>query len=985
MATSTKRFGTAGGSMTYAPSAGENRIVSTMKRRAQVGGGVDRIGQYRYNPFIQSQNLDIPTDYRLRNAYKRYFFRTNAIVGASLELHSEFPLSDFSLEHDDPAIEEFLNDMLIEMDFTDLLFQAALEYWLIGEWNWFNFFDDPSNPSCYTGAILLDPDKVTVTSSPFVQGAVKDVMFLTMDPLVKKIADQGAAHPVTGPLFRHLPSDIINAARNNQPLKLSPLQASRVKRGGYFTQRGESAVERVFHLLMYKDKLRSAQWQIADRHIAPTELFMIGEPGDPADQAELEAFREVIAQTYMDVNKCFHPSHECLTRAGWKHYTELTLEDEIATLNRETNALEYQKPSHIHVYDHDGEMIHFAAGYNDVLVTPNHRMWVDEKKIISSSYDTPKNGGKKYVQMKREFRDEWKEVLAKDVKPMSRFRAVVDAWSGSEVPTHIVIGTQAVPLDLYLQFAGFFVAEGSTCISPHSVLRGKKQHVCNNYLVTLGQVSWGKHHDKLAGIMEQMTAYFNFARTNRADGFSDWRVSCQVLHSHLEETFGKYSANKQVPQWIKNLPRRELSLFLETLIDGDGHRVASKSIPNATQAIQIAVTSQVLANDVQEIAFKLGKNPRLYLSDYGAKKKPGERHPSGQRKAGVHSLLYVVYWPEQTLRGCGDFPYVGDYHTWASDRRSVHYKGPVWCVTVPNSSIVTRRNGRISISLNSIVYHHALRYEAVGTQGKLLPFWQEFDAIDNETCAGLLLNKSFIMGDSSTFASDVVRLDILMNRYLIFRKKVEKWLLRSIIAPIMKIHEMYVPESKVKSLALRQQCGKGRPLALPTIRWEKQSLRDEAARMQLLTQLVEKKLVPESMLLRQMNIDPRTAAEKVEQEMERQAERKANMLKRVQAKGHPITPEMAQYLGYGEGGAATPAAPGELPASIDFGGGGGEPGAAAIGNAIGGLGEPNPNQLPEVVPGGQQEGTGPTGAVAGAGSFAQQPAESNIPTGIPVG
>ncbi len=553
----------------------DTKLIGQMKRKAQTGFGVDRLAQYRWNPFTQSTNLDVPQDYTVRNQYKRYFFKTNPIVGAAIELHSEFPLSNFHLTHEDEAIEEFLNGMLDDCNFFETLLMAAMEYWLIGEFNLFGFFNDFENPACYTGFAILDPDKCTVVSNNFVQGPEKETVRLQMDPVFVKIVDQGPYHPITGKLYQNLPADMIAAAKVRQPLPLSPIQVARLKRGNYFANRGESILERIFPLCMYKDKLRAAQYIIADRHITPTEIFKIGETNDPADQEELEAFRETIAATYMDINKL-------------------------------------------------------------------------------------------------------------------------------------------------------------------------------------------------------------------------------------------------------------------------------------------------------------------------------------------------------------------------------------------------------------IIWHHALQYEAIGTQGKIMPLWAEFDNIDNEICTGLLINKGLLMGDSSTFASDVIRYDILINRYLLFRTKLENLILKQIIRPILRIHEIYVPEYKVKSMAYREACGKGRPLAYPQIQWEKQSLRDENAKMQLMTQLVEKKLIPESALIRLLNMDPKTAAQKVEQEAEAKIERRWNLLKRLKNKGIPLTPEFAQILGVeGSGLPDQPGAPSDLPASIDTGG------APSSG---GGLDEPG-GKLPEVVPGASEEGA--TGGIPMQGDIQAKPAESNLPVGIP--
>lgn len=562
-------FGSPGGTIVNGPDI-PPQVISAMKKRAQLGTGVgvNRLAQAPFNPLIQ--NLDIPVDYYVRNTYKRHFFKTNPTVGACLELHAEFPLSNFELEHEDPAIEEFLNDMLVEANFFEVLIMASVEWWLIGEFNLLSFFDDIENPSCYTGFALLDPNKLIIASSNFIQGPYKEVVQLSFDDFFRKVVEGGANHPVTGQIFKYLPSDMVSYCKARLPMPLSPLQVTRMKKGGNLNLRGESILERVFPLLMLKDELRSLQRAVARRAINPIELWKIGETNDPADNDEIEAFREILQATYYDIN-------------------------------------------------------------------------------------------------------------------------------------------------------------------------------------------------------------------------------------------------------------------------------------------------------------------------------------------------------------------------------------------------------------TALVYHHAVNCQIIGTEGRMPVLWPEFEQIDNEICAGLLMNKGLILGDASTFASDVVRLDILIQRYLMYRTKLERWLLHDLIAPILKIHEMYVPESKVKSMQYREMCGKGRPLSFPKVRWEKESLRDENAKVQLMTQLVEKNLIPESNLVRLLNIDPVTAAQKIDDEKFAKIQRYENMKKRLQASGIPLSPEIMQILGFQLPEQGEPVSK-DLP--ISTGGEGGAPMPAMMPQA----------GLPDVVPGATPDN--PTGGFEKQPGVQGAPPESSMPVGM---
>mgnify|MGYP003385804066 CR=1 FL=1 len=68
---------------------------------------------------------------------------------------------------------------------------------------------------------------------------------------------------------------------------------------------------------------------------------------------------------------------EVLTKDGWKKHCQLTLNDEIATLDN--NKLVYSKPSDIFYYpNYKGNMYKVKSDNIDLDVTPNHKMWVSE-------------------------------------------------------------------------------------------------------------------------------------------------------------------------------------------------------------------------------------------------------------------------------------------------------------------------------------------------------------------------------------------------------------------------------------------------------------------------------------------------------------------------------------------------------------------------------------------------------------------------------
>lgn len=73
---------------------------------------------------------------------------------------------------------------------------------------------------------------------------------------------------------------------------------------------------------------------------------------------------------------CFTPDSEVLTKAGWKLWPDVTLDDEFLTLR--DGEITYDKPSQIVVGDFNGELVGWKSACVDLLVTPGHNMWVQD-------------------------------------------------------------------------------------------------------------------------------------------------------------------------------------------------------------------------------------------------------------------------------------------------------------------------------------------------------------------------------------------------------------------------------------------------------------------------------------------------------------------------------------------------------------------------------------------------------------------------------
>lgn len=285
----------------------KNLIASSksggMKRSANAFS-IDRVFQAPHNPFRNRFAVETPTNLIENIQRYRYYFKYEPLVGTAIELHSEFPLSTFELKHEDPVLQEEFNEIAEELNLFEFQIDMAMEYWLVGEAFPFGIFDNPETPQAWKAFILLNPLFVNVHSVPITDGRPNNEFSLKIDNTISQVVKNGPNHKDTGKLYARIPQDVKDAVNTTGDIQLNHNQISHFKRkGNYFSVRGESILSRIQHLLNYRDKLRDAQYNIADRHSTPKEVWKVGEPGAPATEEELSNLSALISSSFNDPNQ----------------------------------------------------------------------------------------------------------------------------------------------------------------------------------------------------------------------------------------------------------------------------------------------------------------------------------------------------------------------------------------------------------------------------------------------------------------------------------------------------------------------------------------------------------------------------------------------------------------------------------------------------------------------------------------------------------
>lgn len=799
------------------PLAKPQKSIGGMKKTSSIAD-VTRTAPLFNDPRYTSSTLAIPTDDRTLHGLYRFFAETDPIVGAGLKINSELPLADLNLgQCEDTGVQQHYETMWERVNGLKTLQDGVSEYFEIGDVTFFGAFDESAY--MWDQFAILNPDYVKIEST-----------WINSKPLIKLIPDEALKRIVQTQspryLYEQLPSNIIKFVQFNQEIPLAPnntFHIAHAKRP--YEARGRSIIKRILKILMLEDRFNQALFALATRHAVPMTLVKIGDPqtGWIGTEDDLNAVREMM---------CYSDDTEVLTDNGFKLFKEVKENDKIACFNKESKSLEYYTPLEKYEYDYDGEMINFNGRSMDILVTPNHNMYLTSLQDFS--------------------KDIWKTQRAEEVLPNHRFRACVDNWEGQNIEEVIKIGNTNFNSTDLMDFLGWYISEGS---------------LGDTYNIVISQMK-KEERGLIENLLNKMEFHWDYS-------CNSYQISNKDLYNFLKLEIGKYSNEKKIPKWIKNLPRKYLQKLFDSYIRGDG---TSYNHKKGTLFVEASTTSKELANDIQEIAIKLGLYCRIKDEGYPIfndpiTKKSYKYKPSGKRKGELYFRTYSIYCSSNNLSrfpGLSNLEKIGTYevdtsnivvekkgkriiwdklnleellermgsaygigrflgitgeavlshlkkrkikshkpgqrnpdYIWSTTNKNIKripYKGRVWCFTVPTGLFITRRNGKIAIQGNSnfemdpnfsIIWHYGINIEFVGSNGKMLPVGPELDRIYKLKFIGLGIHEQLLTGGGGGYSQAYINLEVQRQRYLNLQLKLEQLVHTGWFKPIADLCGFY--------------------------------------------------------------------------------------------------------------------------------------------------------------------------------------------------
>lgn len=333
---------------------------------------------------------------------------------------------------------------------------------------------------------------------------------------------------------------------------------------------------------------------------------------------------------------CYSDDSEVLTNRGWKLFKDILDDDLILSLNPNTRNIEWVEFIDRQCFSYYGEMVHFYNRSLDCFVTPEHNMVYLNK-----------NDGK------------IKNCQAKEyTKGKGRFYRGCEYESGDV--EFYQIDDLIIPFDLFCEFMGYWLSDGSTMSNSGVVISQQEGETARDKIVDcIKRMGFEPHLEK------QKVVFYN-----------------TTIRNYLK-IFGR-CINKFVPYVIKNASKRQIRIFLDAFVLCDGYKRPCRSFignhgnefKSDKDEIIYFTTSERMAGDLSELILKSGHRPSFSINKAGV---------SHKANGPIIKSNYDCY----SIREC--------YSVTSSvfNKEIQHYDGLVYDLTLERNHIMyIRRNGK---------------------------------------------------------------------------------------------------------------------------------------------------------------------------------------------------------------------------------------------------------------------------------------------------
>jgi hypothetical protein len=259
-----------------------------------------------------------------------------------------------------------------------------------------------------------------------------------------------------------------------------------------------------------------------------------------------------------DKFSCYDPATEILTTNGWVAFPDLTMDHSVATLMDDGVSMRYTKPLEVMSYDFKGQMYSVKSNHVDLLVTPNHRMYVGNRngenfgfKLAEEVYGkrwTYKKNVETYLPSPDNRPDELSYMSLETGEEMKEPQSFI--LRGEDKKDDLMI-----PIHDWLMLFGIWMAEGCTLRS--------------------WGVSFATHKQRVKDVLEPLCQCIGFEIRKHKDDANDqvsnaWCMTDKRFVNYIKP-LSVGAVNKSLPQWVWSLTTSQCRVLIQGMMLGDGH------------------------------------------------------------------------------------------------------------------------------------------------------------------------------------------------------------------------------------------------------------------------------------------------------------------------------------------------------------------------------------------------------------------------------
>ncbi|MEK6830096.1 MAG: LAGLIDADG family homing endonuclease [Nanoarchaeota archaeon] len=374
-----------------------------------------------------------------------------------------------------------------------------------------------------------------------------------------------------------------------------------------------------------------------------------------------------------NVQACYSEDTEILTEEGWKKYNEVK-NLKIAQYNPDDKSMEFLSHKGLYTYNYNGKMYNFINKRNNIFVTPNHTMLIKPEKQKS-----------------------YRKINAENITS-HRFKVINSGnFIGDETDLFILPGIRhkqkrtnakyvhqhhdkRIPMELWLEFLGYYVTEGGVETRPTIGIVQKK----------------GPKADKIKNCLKKLTDLLGCSLSEiDAKEYLRFKITQTQLYESLKSK-GEKVYFKRLGINFASLSKKQLVILYNALMLGDG----------SSDGKYFSCTSKELNDEVQVIAHLIGKSASQSI-----------HYREGSR--GRRKTAYRVTFSDRS-----------ELEMKKNSVKKIDYNGKVWCFSTQTGFFVTRRNGKIAIQGNTLRAETSVLAAANPKFGRFDPYQSIAQQID---------------------------------------------------------------------------------------------------------------------------------------------------------------------------------------------------------------------------------------------------------------